>query len=132
MAIEVRWDHINRYPVLVYEFYRGWTWKDFFDVKLRADTLLESSSVKIPLLFDLRRTPDMPPGMLKHTRKYAVNRQMNGSPIIVIGASKVVQTTFTIVARMIAGYAEHELTDDILFVAYWEDVPDSLRRHGVS
>ena len=126
MTIKLRWLDIANHPVLVYEFNTGWKWEDFFVIKQRADALLESSSVKIPLIFDFHRAPDMPPGMLKQTRHIAETRHLNGSPIIIIGASNVIYTTFNIVKRMI-GNLPGKLTDDIKFLSNWDEVPEFLR-----
>lgn len=126
MAIKLRWLDITNHPVLVYEFNTGWTWKDFFTVKQRADALLASSSVKIPLIFDFHRAPDMPPGMIKQTRRITEARHLNGSPVIIIGASNVVYTTFNIVKRMI-GNLPGKLTDDVEFLADWSEVTEFLR-----
>ncbi len=125
MTIKLRWLDIANHPVLVYEFHTGWTWADFYIVKQRADTLLESSSVKIPLIFDFHHAPDMPPGMLKQTRNIAETRHLNGSPVIIVGASNIVQTTFNIVKRMI-GNLPGDLMDDIEFVSDWDKIPAFL------
>src|SRR5262245_19966987 len=101
MLVELSKDTIAGREVLVYEFLPRWSWPDFYAIKETADALLEQATIPVPLIFDLRQAPDMPPGMLTHARRVAETRHPNGTPVIMLGASRIIRTTTNIIQRML-------------------------------
>jgi hypothetical protein len=120
MKIELRWETIAEQRVLLYDFEAGWTWEDFYAVKALADPMLEAEANPVPLLFDLRHAPNMPPGMILQSRNVAESRHPKGSPVILLGANRLVQATFDIVKRMLGEQTE-KFTNDVVVLRSWDD-----------
>jgi hypothetical protein len=129
MKISLRWETIGTRRVLYYEFQAGWTWEEFFAIKSEADPLLAAEEKPLPLIFDLRSAPNMPPGMILQSRNIAENRHPKGSPVILLGANRLVQATFEIVKRMLGEKAE-KLTGDVVVVLTWDDAAVYLANHS--
>jgi hypothetical protein len=128
--IPLHWDTFGSQQVLVYDFQEGWTWKDFFDVKQVADRLLAELTAPVPLIFDLRGAPDLPPGMLTNTRAITETRHPNGTPVILVGASTIVQTTYDIVRRMLGERASLH-TGDVVAIKTWDEAIQIVKeRHS--
>lgn len=126
MKIELRWETIAGKRVLLYEFQAAWTWEDFYATKTSADTMLEAETSPVPLIFDLRYAPNMPPGMILQSRNVAESRHTNGSPVILLGANRLIQATFDIVKRMLGEQTE-KFTNDVVVLRTWEDATTYLQ-----
>jgi hypothetical protein len=120
MKIELRWEMVVAKRVLLYEFKAGWTWEEFYEIKTAADSMLEAETAPVPLIFDLRYAPNMPPGMILQSRNVAESRHTNGSPVILLGANRLIQATFDIVKRMLGENTE-KFTNDVVVLRTWED-----------
>lgn len=125
MAVDLTWETIAEQKVLWYWFRRGWTWEDFYSTKEQADIMLDDLDQPVPLVFDLRDAPDMPPGMITQAHKVAVTRHANGTPVVLFGASRVVQTTTSILRRML-GSVVHKFMGDVHFLNYDEELADLI------
>ena len=128
MKITVRWEIIGGKRVLYYEFQPAWNWDEFFAIKAEADPMLAGEEKPVPIVFDLRYAPNMPPGMIVQSRNVAESRHPNGSPVILMGANRLVQATFDIVKRML-GENSDKLTGDVVVLRTWDDVAMYLASH---
>lgn len=126
MKVSLRWETIGASRVLYYEFQPSWTWEEFFLIKAKADAMLDNEAIAIPLIFDLRRAPNMPPGMLVKAREVAESRHPKGSPVILLGANRLIQATFEIVKRML-GEKTEQFTHDVVVLPTWEDAAAYLK-----
>jgi hypothetical protein len=126
MKIELRWETMGDKRVLLYDFEPSWRWDDFYTVKAQADAMLEVENNRVPLIFDLRRAPNMPPGMILHSRNVVESRHPKGSPVILLGANRLVQAAFDIVKRMLGENTE-KLTGDVMILKTWEEAVDYLK-----
>lgn len=120
MSIDLRWHPIESVNSLYYHFKLGWSWEDFFAVKRKADTMLKNLDEVVPLIFDLRDAPDMPPNMLTQAYRIAISRHPNGSPVIFLGANWMVENTLQVVRRMLGKLSER-YTGDLLFFQTLEE-----------
>jgi hypothetical protein len=101
VSITLAWHHVNSQEILHYIFHPNWTWAEVYKLKMRADRMLQSSKHAIPVFFDFRNAPQLPPGMLNHARKIVETRHPQGSPLIVVGGGQVIYNMFKIAERML-------------------------------
>ena len=101
MSIALSWYHVDSQEILHYIFNPNWTWPEVYTLKTRADRMLQSSKHAIPVFFDFRLAPQLPPGMLNHARKIIETRHPQGSPLVVVGGGQVIHNMFTIAERML-------------------------------
>jgi hypothetical protein len=114
VSINLSWHHVNSQEILHYIFHPNWTWAEVYKLKVRADRMLQSSKHAIPVFFDFRLAPQLPPGMLNHARKIVETRHPQGSPLIVVGGGQVIYNTFKIAERMLD---DPTLLSDVHFLA---------------
>jgi len=120
VTVELVWNTIGNVDILSYVFQPGWDWHDFYEAKRKADTFLNISSHLIPIIFDFRAAPELPPGMITQMRQATESRHPKGKPLVFIGASPIIQNTYEVVKRMLDGHLE-QLTEDIAFFDLEED-----------
>lgn len=94
MKIQVEWDNPQK-TILRYTFPTDWTWDDFYAMKHIADAMLDDVTEHdkdIVLLFDLRKTKDVPRNLFSVGRRLFERSHPRGNPIIGVSHSKLFGT----------------------------------------
>ena len=125
MSIDLAWYQVDSQEILHYIFHPNWTWPDVYRLKQRADRMLQHSKHTIPVFFDFRLAPELPPGMLNHGRQIIETRHPQGMPLVVISPNPVIRNTFTIALRMLDDSA---FLQDVVFVTSMVGAEGTIRR----
>jgi tRNA A37 N6-isopentenylltransferase MiaA len=98
MDIDLSWDN-NEHKALLYQFPDQWTWEDFYNVKIKADKLLDDVDYNVVLIFDMTSTRSIPSGVLAQARWLISRAHPRGKPIVLVGTNMVIQAMLNLVNK---------------------------------
>ncbi|MDQ7027253.1 MAG: hypothetical protein Q9P44_17040 [Anaerolineae bacterium] len=124
MSIHLGWYHVDSQEILHYIFYPNWVWAEIYQLKKRADRMLQLSKHAIPVFFDFRLSSQLPPGMLNHGRQIVATRHPQGSPLVIVGGERLIYNTFKIAERMLN---DPTLLDDVVFTKSMPEAEHFIR-----
>jgi hypothetical protein len=86
--INVKWDDDSQ-SIIRYDFGERWTWKDFFDSKVRADAMIDEAQHGNPVgvIFALPKNVMLPPNVISVTGNSFASRHPRAVLIVVVTES---------------------------------------------
>ncbi|MBN1563655.1 MAG: hypothetical protein JXA10_07445 [Anaerolineae bacterium] len=107
MGIKVSWDNPETKKIIRYDFEPIWTAEEFFAALREDDELLLSVDHLVHLMFDMRRTENVPYVPVTKLREVAAEIKRETGLIVLVGANMWLNVLADVFQKVYASRIEH-------------------------